>query len=96
VRIRGVCATRFNFKRQLLGIRILVADLSDIEFIERAPKVTEIPVKRIGELLQFSPDAKPGHRVRIQGTVTLANPEGPTYVQDDSGGVLIRRHNRPR
>ncbi len=93
VRIRGVCATRFNFKRQLLGIRILVADLSDIDLLEPAPKLTEIPVKRIGELMQFSPDAKPGHRVRIQGTVTLANVQGPTYVQDESGGLLIRRHN---
>ena len=93
VRIRGICATRFNFKRQLLGIRILVADPSDIELIEPAAKVSDLPVKRIGELMQFSPDAKPGHRVRIQGTVTLANPQGPTYIQDDTGGVVVRKHN---
>jgi signal transduction histidine kinase/CheY-like chemotaxis protein len=93
VRIRGVCATRFNFKRQLLGIRILVADPSDIELLAPGPDAFKLPVMQIAGLMQFSPDAKRGHRVRIQGAVTLANPQGPTFIQDETGGVVIRKHN---
>ena len=51
-----------------------------------------IPRRRIQNLLQFSSTGTPGHRVRIQGEVTLARPKGPTYIQDSSGSMMIRSH----
>ncbi len=93
VRIQGVCGSRFNFKRQILGIQIFVPDAGLIR-IEGDGTPQAPSLRAIGELLQFSSSSGSGERARIRGVVTLANPTGPTYVSDSSGAVLIQNHAR--
>lgn len=92
IRLRGVCGTRANFRRQAVGIKIFVPSPDFISVEEPAVGRPEMPRKQIQDLLQFSPTGTPWHRVRIQGVLTLARPEGPTYIQDSSGSMMIRNH----
>ncbi len=90
VHIQGVCGSRFNFRRQILGIQLFVPDASFIRVEGGAPHAP--PLVAIDQLLQFSPSSHLGERDRIRGVVILTQPTGPTYVSDSTGGVLIQNH----
>jgi signal transduction histidine kinase/CheY-like chemotaxis protein len=95
VRVRGACASRFNARRQLLGIVLDVPDLSQFTVVEPAPNgPNEGPVRPIASLLQFSPQESPGRRIRLRGTVEASNPRGPTWIRDTSGGAVIQDHQQ--
>jgi PAS domain S-box-containing protein len=86
VRVRGACGTLFNRKGQLIGIQIYVPDVSYIAVIR--PGMADpfsVPRRPVGSLLQFDPQAAPGHRVRVQGVVTLRQPKGLFIVDADDG-----------
>jgi signal transduction histidine kinase/CheY-like chemotaxis protein len=91
VRFRGVCGAVTNFKRQLLGIQISVPDLSFIQR-ESALVADRLPLVKIERLLQFSGEANLDLRSRTRGTVIFTHPTGPTYLRDDSAGLLVRTH----
>jgi diguanylate cyclase (GGDEF)-like protein len=90
VRIRGVLGTVFNSRRQLVGYQLSVEKRSDIEVIE--PAVADpfgVDATAIGSLLHYSPNARFGHRVKVEGTVTLVEPDY-LYLQDATDGVEVR------
>ncbi len=91
VRVRGVCYTLFNNRRQIVGIQLSLPSPAYFETLEAAPKLPREP-KPIDELLRFSSRESSGHRVRVAGVVTLANPSGPTYIRDSTGGLRIATH----
>ena len=91
VRVRGVCATLFNTRRQIVGIQLYVPSPRYIETIEAAPEAPMEP-RPIDELLRFSAHDPSGHRVRVHGIVTLAQPSGPSYIRDESAGLRILNH----
>ncbi len=90
VSVRGACGALFNDKRQLEGIQLFVpnTDQVHIEVAARSDPYT-LPVLPTSSLLQFSPERASGHRIRIQGTVTLQKAGQFLYIQDASGGVKI-------
>jgi PAS domain S-box-containing protein len=90
IRVRGVCGTRFNFKRQILGMQLFVPDASFIHVEGGAAHAP--PLRNIDQLLQFSSSSHFGERSRVHGVVILTQPTGPTYVSDSTGGVLIQDH----
>ncbi len=93
VRVRGVCGTLFNYKRQILGIQMFVPDESQVTEVEPSvPNPFQEPLTPVSTLLQFSPGASPGHAVHLRGVVLASNRKGPTWIRDASGGVLIRSH----
>ncbi|HVU27182.1 MAG TPA: hypothetical protein VHG71_05540, partial [Verrucomicrobiae bacterium] len=56
VRVRGVCATKFNHQRQLFAVRLMVPRLEDLTIESPAPKNPfDVPAQTIGSLLQFNP-----------------------------------------
>jgi len=90
VRIHGVFATVFNARRQLVGYQLAVQKLSDIEVIEPAvPSPFAMETTPIGSLLHYSPKANFGHHVKVEGTVTLVEPDF-LYLQDATDGVQVR------
>ena len=91
IRLQGVCGSKLNFKRQILGINLLVPDASLIR-VEGSGAPQSPPLRAIEELLQFASGSHFGERARIRGVVTLAHPRGPTYVSDSTGGVLVQDH----
>ncbi|HMF59879.1 MAG TPA: ATP-binding protein, partial [Vicinamibacterales bacterium] len=91
VRIRGACGSIFNDKRQLLSIQVLVPAISTVTILEPSPAPPQsLPVRPINTLLQFEPDRPVGHRVRIQGIVTLRRPGGTVFISDSTGGLAIQ------
>jgi len=90
VRIHGVFGTVFNSRRQLVGYQLLVEQRNDIEVLEPGtPNPFAATATPIGSLLRFSPHARFGHRVKVEGTVTLAGRDF-LYLQDATDGVEIR------
>ena len=92
VRVLGDCAAVFNPRRQVVGIKFFVPGPEYVEVIERPPNAAALPLRRIEELLRYTPEERTGHRVRVRGIVTFSRPKGPTYVADVTGGLPIRNH----
>src|SRR6266403_2514665 len=69
LRVRGVCGSWFNKRRQLFGVRLLVPRPEDI-ILEPPPATNTLaaPAIPIGDLLRFAPHASYGHRVRVAAT----------------------------
>ena len=92
VRAQGVCGALFNSRRQIVGIVIHVPSPQFVHLLEPGPEPAVLRPRPIAELLRFSPADPPGHRTRIRGIITLANPRGPSYVEDSGAGVKIVNH----
>lgn len=88
--VSGNCGPIFNPKRQVTGFRFLTPDLSQIKVSEPggADPFSQ-KVEPIIDLLQFAPRQKPGHRVRVQGIVTLQWPGRWLFIRDSTGGMAI-------
>jgi signal transduction histidine kinase/CheY-like chemotaxis protein len=93
IRVRGVCAPRFNFRRQILGIQVRVPDPRFIEVLAAAPA---LQAKQLEQLLQYAPDSRGDDPSRVRGTVLLTHPTGPTYISDATGGVVVNNHTEIR
>jgi len=90
LRVRGVCSTKFNRKRQLFAIRLMVSRKADLLVKVPAPADPyAVPVHPIGSLLQFAPQETFGHRVKIEGTVIYDDPGKTLYLQDGEEGVEV-------
>lgn len=89
VRARGVVGEIFNARKQLIGLQLTIPNASEIKVIEPGDSDpfagTATP---ISDLLKFSPQSRPDHRVTVSGTVTMLG-NGFFYLQDRSGGVRI-------
>ena len=98
VRVRGACGSSFNQKRQLLGVRLVVPGLEHLDVVQAAPaEPLSLPVRPIATLMQFNPaDTSDGHRVRVQGTVLLRQPDGEIFLKDASGGLVAHAGPDPR
>jgi diguanylate cyclase (GGDEF)-like protein len=90
VRIRGVCGTVFNSRRQLVGYQLSVSSAEEIEVLEAASAdwFDKAPIA-IDTLLRFSPHADFSHRIKVQGSVTMLG-RGFFYLQDESGGLEVQ------
>src|SRR5207302_4611387 len=75
VRLTGVCAAIFNKRNQLTGVLLLIPSLSHVKLKEKPPADPfTLPVRPISSLMRFTPSGASGHRVRVQGTVTVRVP----------------------
>ena len=90
VRLQGACGAIFNKKNQLTGVVLLVPGLAHVEIEEEAsPDPFTIPVRPISSLMRFTPSGASGHRVRVQGTVTVRVPGEALYIQDETQGLRV-------
>jgi PAS domain S-box-containing protein len=88
--VRGVCGTESNEKRQLVAVHLFVPKMEQVRVEERAgTSPDELVISPMDSLMQFTPSRASGHRIRVQGTVTLDLPGGRVFVQDKSGGVMV-------
>ncbi len=87
VRIRGVCRTRFNNKRQICAPYISVTSSSDITV--DIPATGEPPTVSLTRLLWFNSDGYYGRRVKVPGVVT--EQKGTTlFIQDGGDGLYVK------
>ncbi|RYD71570.1 MAG: hypothetical protein EOP84_24675, partial [Verrucomicrobiaceae bacterium] len=89
VRVRGVNGSVYNDKRQLLGMKLMVASTASIT-IER--EALQDPfngvVEEIGGLTQFDAQGLQTRFVTVKGTVTFAA-EHTVFLQDATGGLRL-------
>ena len=90
VRLRGVAGTVFNQRRQTFGLELFVPSMESVKVVRPAPwdpfSLTTRPINR---LLQWDTNTPPGHRVKVQGTVTLKWGDKQIYLQDGTGGIYV-------
>jgi signal transduction histidine kinase len=95
VRVRGVCATKFNHQRQLFAIRLMVPRPEDLQIVAPAPKDAAAAAPRpIGTLLQFAPQQNYGHRVKVVGTVIYFWPGEAVFIQEGRQGAEVHTAGR--
>lgn len=95
VRVRGVCSTKFNHKRQLFAIRLMVPRPEDFEItIPASPNPFAAAVRPIDSLLQFAPQETYGHRVMVSGTVIYYVPGETLFVQNGQQGIEVQTQQR--
>lgn len=91
VRVRGVCSTQFNHRRQLFAIRLMVPRPEDLVIEQPTPaQPFDIAARPIGSLLQFAPQETYGHRVKVVGTVIYYEAGQALFVQDGEQGVEVQ------
>jgi PAS domain S-box-containing protein len=91
VTVRGVCGTIFNDKRQLMGVRIFVPRLDDIQ-VESKPIADPFGVRAVSvrTFFQFAPGRRLEHRVKILATLTFQDfKHHRLYLQSGSNGLLV-------
>ena len=89
VRIRGACGAAFNKKLQMVGILLYVPDLKHIEILKPSEDPFAKSVQPIETVARFSPGRSLGHRIRVQGVVTLQDSAKTIYISDGRTGLRI-------
>ncbi len=90
IRVRGACATTYNDRRQLVGIKLFVPSLHGISVVKqgyRAPY--DAPLRELSGLLQFGQGSAPFHRIRVRGTATFQRSGKDLYIQHGDLALLI-------
>ena len=91
VRVRGVPFHYFNQNRQPFGFRLMACEERQIEILKAVPQPPSgMPVTKVEDLLRYQPVPQTGHRVRVQGVVTLHWPGEFLYLQDGGVGILVK------
>jgi PAS domain S-box-containing protein len=90
VLVRGVCGTNFNAKRQFIGLRLFVPNLSFVT-VEGATlpdpfAISEIPIQGLS---QFDPALRVRHRVKVSGIVTHQSVGHALYLQEGEDAILV-------
>ncbi len=95
VAVSGVPFHFFNQRRQVFDFRLMVCDASQLRVLEAPPSSAfDLPVTPVAQLLQFQVDGHSGHRVRVQGIVSLHWPGEFFFLQDGKDGLLVRSRGR--
>jgi PAS domain S-box-containing protein len=90
VRVCGVCGSRPNPNRQLMGAYVWSPSTNLLVVEEKG--VTDpftLPTRPIASFSQFSQWRAIQHRVKTAGVVTFSQPGCPLFVQDETGGVPV-------
>ncbi len=90
VRARGVASSSFNRKGQMVAPVFRVANISLVQ-VETPAQTNwlELPLKRISQILVFSPQAAPPHRIRVRGVVTGCQPGQSVYLRDGPDSLNV-------
>ncbi len=89
VRVRGVCRTSFNNRRQMRAPFLSVTSSDDITVETPAAGGTvEVPLTK---LFQFKSEGYYGRRVRVQGVVTEQK-QSSLFIQEQGEGLTIKTH----
>ena len=62
-----------------MRVAIQLSSMAGIAVLKDAPRPEAIPLRKINTLLKYAPEQQYGHRVKVQGMVTL-QPAGTIVV----------------
>ena len=90
VSVQGAVGGIFNQNMQLLGAELLVPSLAFVHILEPpARDPFSLPVRPVRTVLGFTPQGFTGHRIKVQGKVTLYRPGHALFIEDGSGGLCV-------
>jgi len=88
IRLRGVCYSRYNMKRQLRVPWLAVSSLADVVIEQPSP---EQPKEvSIASLAQFNSGGYYGNLVKVSGVVTLQKADGTLFIQNQGSGLCVQ------
>ncbi len=88
IRVRGVCGAMFNAKNQLRGVNLFVPALNEIKILQPGlPDPFAVPAQSIDSVLRFTVGGAAGHRVKLEGFVTLQRPGRFVFVKGAGGNI---------
>lgn len=88
VRLRGVCASNFNDKRQFIGAQMFIPNRSGMKVLDAAADDPfTAPSIRIRDAMQYGQNM---HRVKVSGIATYQAPGRILYLQDGRDGIAVR------
>ncbi len=90
VLIQGACGALFNGRNQIIGVLLFVphSDLIRIT-VPAVPHPFDAPVKSLDSVQRFSMASSFGHRIHVNGTVTLWQPGHLFYITDQHASLRI-------
>jgi two-component system, sensor histidine kinase and response regulator len=95
VRLKGVCATLFNQKRQLTGIQLLVPTVDQIAVEEMRPADPFLLSEQtIASLMQYNSPGTLRRMVKIKATVANSWNEASLYLQDGTGSLYAQLQDK--
>lgn len=89
IRIRGVCVSLFNNKRQITGVEMWAPSTSVIQTVEPAADPFRLPTQPIISLSQLHVRTVLQRRVKVAGTVTAYEVGKSFFVQDTDDGIQV-------
>ncbi len=89
IHVTGVVGARFNTRRQMIGAQLWVPVASLIR-VDRPghSDLDALPIRTTSHVLGFSASGRPGHLMRIKGTVLVAR-RNEIFLRDDAGGLEV-------
>jgi PAS domain S-box-containing protein len=94
VTVRGVCGTKFNGHRQMIGLRLFVPEKAQLQIDVAAPDPARMAKAEISQVQQYSMQAGLRHRVKMTGTLTYQSAEHGLYLQENGAAIHVQT-NRP-
>ena len=95
VRVRGACASIYNDRRQLVGIKLISPSLREITVVTKGyQNPYDAPLRPLNGLLQFGQGSAPFHRIRVRGTVTFQRAGRDLYIQE--GDLALQIHTQSK
>lgn len=89
VRLRAAVGSRFNQRKQLIGIQAFMPDLSFLQVLQPAPlDPFTLPVSAVTTITR-DPSGDPGHRVHIRGIVTSRFDQKHFSLSDSEHGIFV-------
>ena len=90
VRLQGVCGTRFNPRGQLIGYRIFIQYLANVQVLEPAlPEPFAAATQPLTNALSFRSISHFGHQIKVAGVVTHRTTPNSLVLQDATGAAHI-------
>jgi PAS domain S-box-containing protein len=91
IRVHGVLGTIFTQQGQMIGHQIFVPGPDFVTVDEPGPADPfGMPLRTIGSLLKFNLEEESGHRVRVQGVVTLQRLGRNLFIKDETDSVYVQ------
>jgi len=90
VRFCGTGAVLGDRMRRMLGVKVFVPRVENIAVVQAAPTDPFTrPIQAIADLPEFGSQRPISGQVRLQGVLTLQQPNGELFVQDNSGAIRV-------
>ncbi len=90
IRITGISSGMWNRQGQISAPCIMAIDRRDLVVIRKAPADPyALPVTRAADILRYRPQDEPGHRIRVDGVVLHALPDGRVFVFNGDRTVCV-------